>query len=57
MDDADELVRAYANGLLAAAWARARHGILAQNISTGALDFALARIGAVGPGLHEQLLT
>jgi long-chain acyl-CoA synthetase len=48
--DADELVRAYANGLLARGVAKGDAvGILAQNSLDWALiDFALAQIGAVG---------
>ena len=54
--DADELVRAYANGLLARGVSKGdAFGILAQNSLDWALiDFALAQIGAVGIPIYAN---
>jgi len=55
--DADELVRAYANGLLARGVSKGdAFAILAQNsLDWALLDFALAQIGAVEVGVHANL--
>ena len=55
-NDADELVRAYANGLLARGVAKgSAFAILAQNsLDWALLDFALAQIGAVGIPIYAN---
>src|SRR5918999_1438390 len=55
-NDADELVRAYANGLLARGIGKGdAFAILAQNSLDWALvDFALAQIGAVGIPIYAN---
>ena len=54
--EADELVRAYANGLLARGLGRGdTFGIVARNrVEWALLDFALARIGAVGVPVYAS---
>jgi long-chain acyl-CoA synthetase len=55
-DEADERVRAYANGLLARGVRKGdAFGILAQNdVDWALMDFALARIGAVGVPIYAN---
>ena len=55
-EEADERVRAYANGLLARGIGKGdAFGILAQNdVDWSLMDFALARIGAVGVPIYAN---